>query len=100
MSCASRHSRAVKRRATLLLRTAMPMACRLPTSTHSLRARVTADQAGPDWLRLKYWQFSLTGIALGGLGTWASVKTESRKLKTRLAALERRQAELANEVDG
>jgi hypothetical protein len=39
---ASRHSSAVKRCATLLLRTAVLMARRLPASTHNLRARVIA----------------------------------------------------------
>jgi hypothetical protein len=37
-----RHSRAVKRLATLLFLTAMPIARRLPASTHKLRARVMA----------------------------------------------------------
>ena len=35
----NRHSSAVKRCATLLFFTAMPMARRLPTSTHNLRAQ-------------------------------------------------------------
>jgi len=38
----NRHSRAVKRWVTLLFRTAMPIARRLPASTHSFRARVMA----------------------------------------------------------
>src|SRR5690606_921406 len=40
-ACASRCVRPVQRCATLLLLTAMPIALRLPTSTHRLCARVT-----------------------------------------------------------
>src|ERR1019366_2389854 len=39
------------------------------TYAAKLRARWMDSQAGPVWVRAKYWKLSLTGMAPGGCGT-------------------------------